>query len=204
VGVGEDGPTHEPVEHLAALRAMPNLVVIRPGDAAETVVAWQVALTRRHGPTALVLTRQKLPVLDRTTYAPADGLRRGAYVLADAPGGAPDLVLMGTGSEVQLVVAAQAALAKEGVRARAVSMPSWELFEAESVDYRETVLPRAVPRRLAVEAGATFGWERWVGIGGAIVGIDRFGASAPGDTVMKELGFTVDHVVARARALLGR
>src|SRR6185436_1284365 len=195
VGVGEDGPTHEPVEHLAALRAMPNLVVIRPGDAAETVVAWQVALTRRHGPTALVLTRQKLPVLDRTAYAPADGLRRGAYVLADAPGGAPDLVLMGTGSEVQLVVAAQAALAKEGVRARAVSMPSWELFEAESADYRETVLPRAVPRRLAVEAGATFGWERWVGIGGAIVGIDRFGASAPGDTVMKELGFTVDHVV---------
>jgi transketolase len=204
LGVGEDGPTHEPVEHLAALRAMPNLVVIRPGDATETVVAWQVALTRRHGPTALVLTRQKVPVLDRAVYPPADGLRRGAYVLADAPGGTPDLVLIGTGSEVQLVVAAQAALAKEGVRVRAVSMPSWELFEAEPADYRETVLPRAASRRLAVEAGATFGWERWVGSAGAVVGIDRYGASAPGDTVMKELGFTVDHVVARARALLGR
>ncbi len=183
---------------------MPNLVVIRPADAAETVVAWQVALARRHGPTALVLTRQKVPVLDRAIYPPADGLRRGAYVLADTPGGAPDLVLIGTGSEVQLVVAAQAALAKEGVRARAVSMPSWELFEAEPADYRETVLPRAASRRLAVEAGATFGWERWVGSAGAVVGIDRYGASAPGDTVMKELGFTLDHVVARARALLGR
>ena len=125
-------------------------------------------------------------------------------MLADAPGGAPDLVLIGTGSEVQLVVAAQAALAKDGMRARVVSMPSWELFEAEPADYRETVLPRAVSRRLAVEAGATFGWERWVGSAGAVVGIDRYGASAPGDTVMKELGFTVDHVVARARALLGR
>ena len=204
IAVGEDGPTHEPVEHLAALRAMPNLVVIRPADAAETVVAWQVALARRHGPTALVLTRQKVPVLDRAVYPPADGLRRGAYVLADAPGGAPDLMLIGTGSEVQLVVAAQAVLAKEGVRVRAVSMPSWELFEAEPADYRETVLPRAASRRLAVEAGATFGWERWVGSVGAVVGIDRYGASAPGDTVMKELGFTVDHVVARARALLGR
>jgi transketolase len=204
IGVGEDGPTHEPVEHLAALRAMPNLVVIRPADAAETVVAWQVALARRHGPTALVLTRQKVPVLDRTVYAPADGLRRGAYVLAEAPGGAPDLILIGTGSEVQLVTAAQAALAKDGIRARAVSMPAWELFDAESPEYRETVLPRAVPRRLAVEAGATFGWERWVGTAGAVVGIDRFGASAPGEVVMKELGFTVEHVVTRARALLGR
>jgi transketolase len=183
---------------------MPNLVVIRPADAAETVVAWKVALGRRHGPTALVLTRQKVPVLDRTVYAAADGVRRGAYVLADAPGGPPELVLIATGSEVQLIVAAQAALAKEGVRARAVSMPSWELFEAESPEYRESVLPRAVSRRLAVEAGATFGWERWVGSAGAVVGIDRFGASAPGETVLKELGFTVEHVLARARALLGR
>jgi transketolase len=204
VGVGEDGPTHEPVEHLAALRAMPHLVVIRPADAGETVVAWKVALGRRHGPTALVLTRQKVPVLDRTVYAAADGVRRGAYVLADAPGGPPELVLIATGSEVQLIVAAQAALAKEGVRARAVSMPSWELFEAEPTEYRESVLPRAVSRRLAVEAGATFGWERWVGSAGAVVGIDRFGASAPGETVLKELGFTVEHVLARARALLGR
>jgi transketolase len=204
IGVGEDGPTHEPVEHLAALRAMPHLVVIRPGDAAETVVAWQVALARRHGPTALVLTRQKIPVLDRTTHAPADGLRRGAYVLVDAAGGPPDLILIGTGSELQLAVGARTALAKDGIRARVVSMPSWELFEAEPAEYREAVLPRGVTRRLAVEAGATFGWDRWVGASGAVVGVDRFGASAPGDTVMRELGFTVEHVVARARALLDR
>jgi transketolase len=204
VGVGEDGPTHQPVEHLAALRAMPNLVVIRPADAAETVVAWQVALARRHGPTALVLTRQKVPVLDRTVYAPADGLRRGAYVLAEAAGGEPDLVLIGTGSEVQLVVAARAALMQEGIRARVVSMPSWELFRAEPPDYREAVLPPSGPRRLAVEAAATFGWERWVGGDGAVVGVDRFGASAPGEGVMRELGVTVEHVVTRARALLGR
>jgi transketolase len=183
---------------------MPNLVVIRPADAAETVVAWQVALARRHGPTALVLTRQKVPVLDRTMYAPADGLRRGAYVLAEAAGGEPDLVLIGTGSEVQLVVAARAALMKEGIRARVVSMPSWELFRAEPPDYREAVLPPSVPRRLAVEAAATFGWERWVGGDGAVVGVDRFGASAPGEGIMRELGFTVEHVVTRARALLGR
>jgi transketolase len=204
VGLGEDGPTHQPVEHLASLRAMPNLVVLRPADATETVVAWQVALGRRHGPTALVLTRQKVPVLDRTVHAPADGVRRGAYVLADAAGGAPELVLIGTGSEVSLVLAAQAALAKDGVRARVVSMPSWELFRDESPEYRETVLPRAVPRRLAVEAGATLGWERWVGPAGDVIGLDRFGASAPGEVVLRELGFTVEHVLARARTLLGR
>jgi transketolase len=204
IGVGEDGPTHEPVEHLASLRAMPNLVVIRPGDAAETVVAWQVALARRHGPTALVLTRQKIPVLDRAVHAPADGLRRGAYVLVDAAGGPPELILIGTGSELQLAVAARTALARDGIRTRVVSMPSWELFDAEPAEYRESVLPRTVTRRLAVEAGATFGWDRWVGAGGAVVGVDRFGASAPGETVMRELGLTVEHVVARARALLGR
>jgi transketolase len=204
IGVGEDGPTHEPIEHLAALRAMPNLVVIRPADAAETVVAWQIALTRRHGPTALVLTRQKVPVFDRTVHAPAAGLRRGAYVLADAPGGEPELILIGTGSEVQLVMGAHAALVKDGIRARVVSMPSWELFEASPPDYREAVLPRAVTRRLAVEAGATFGWDRWVGAAGATIGLDRYGASAPGEVVLRELGFTVDHVVSRARALLGR
>jgi transketolase len=204
IGLGEDGPTHQPVEHLASLRAMPNLVVIRPADAAETLVAWRVALARRHGPTALVLTRQKVPVLDRAVYGPAEGLMRGAYVLADAPGGAPELLLIGTGSEVQLVLAAQAALAKEGVRARVVSMPSWELFLAEPPDYRETVLPPTVPRRLAVEAGATLGWERWVGPAGAVIGLDRFGASAPGEVVLRELGFTVEHVVARARELVGR
>jgi transketolase len=204
IGVGEDGPTHEPVEHLASLRAMPNLVVIRPGDAAETVVAWQVALARRHGPTALVLTRQKIPVLDRAVHASADGLRRGAYVLVDAAGGPPELILIGTGSELQLAVAARTALARDGIRTRVVSMPSWELFDAEPAEYRESVLPRTVTRRLAVEAGATFGWDRWVGAGGAVVGVDRFGASAPGETVMRELGLTAEHVVARARALLGR
>jgi transketolase len=204
IGVGEDGPTHQPVEHLAALRAMPNLVVIRPADAAETVVAWRVALERRHGPTALVLTRQKLPVLDRGVYAPADGAARGAYVLADAAGGPPDLILIATGSEVALAVAAHAALVAEGVRARVVSMPSWELFQAEPAAYRAAVLPPSSRRRLAIEAGAAFGWGRWVGDEGATVTLDRFGASAPGDVVMRELGFTADHVLARARALLGR
>ncbi|MGH7358468.1 MAG: transketolase, partial [Candidatus Rokuibacteriota bacterium] len=204
IAVGEDGPTHQPVEHLASLRAMPNLVVLRPADATETVVAWQVALARRHGPTALVLTRQKVPVLDRAVHEAAEGVRRGAYVLADAAGGPPELLLIGTGSEVALVLTAQAALARDGIRARVVSMPSWELFEAEPPEYREAVLPRAVTRRLAVEAGATFGWERWVGAGGAVIGLDRFGASAPGEVVLRELGFTTEHVVARARALLGR
>jgi len=204
IGLGEDGPTHQPIEHLPALRAMPNLVVIRPGDANETVVAWKVALARRHGPTALVLTRQKVPVLDRQVYAPADGAARGAYVLADAPGGPPEAILIGTGSEVQLVTGAQTALARDGLRTRAVSMPSWELFEAQPAEYRESVLPRALRRRLAVEAAARFGWERWVGDQGAVVGLDRFGASAPGDVVLRELGFTVENVVAHARALLGR
>jgi transketolase len=202
IGVGEDGPTHQPVEHLAALRAMPNLVVIRPADAAETVVAWRVALARRRGPTALVLTRQKVPVLDRAIYAAAEGAARGAYVLADAPG-PPELILIATGSEVALVVAAQAALVKEGVRARVVSMPSWELFEAEPREYRRAVLPPGVRCRLAVEAGASFGWERWVGAEGATLTLDRFGASAPGEVTMRELGFTVEGVLARAHALLG-
>jgi len=204
IGVGEDGPTHQPVEHLAALRAMPNLVVIRPADAAETVVAWRIALARRRGPTALVLTRQKVPVLDRAIYAAAEGAARGAYVLADAPGSPPELILIATGSEVALVVAAQAALVKEGVRARVVSMPSWELFEAEPLEYRRAVLPPGVRCRLAVEAGASFGWERWVGSEGATLTLDRFGASAPGDVTMRELGFTVEGVLARAHALLGR
>jgi transketolase len=204
IALGEDGPTHQPIEQLASLRAMPNLVVIRPADATETVVAWRVALERRHGPTALVLTRQKVPVLDRTVFAPADGLARGAYVLADAPGGRPELILIATGSEVSLVTAAHATLAKEGVRARVVSMPSWELFAAQPSEYRARVFPPDVGRRLAVEAAATFGWERWVGPQGAVIGIDRFGASAPGEVTMRELGFTVDHVLARARALLGR
>jgi transketolase len=201
VALGEDGPTHQPVEHLAALRAMPNLTVIRPADANETVVAWRVALTRRHGPTALVLTRQKLPVLDRAVLAPAEGVTRGAYVLAEAAGGPPEIVLIASGSEVALVVAARETLAGSGVRARVVSMPSWELFEAQPGAYRAEVLPPA-GRRLAVEAAVPFGWERWGGADGAVIGLDRFGASAPGEVTMRELGFTVERVVARARALL--
>ncbi len=204
IGLGEDGPTHQPIEHLASLRAMPNLTVIRPGDAAETVVAWRVALGRRHGPTALVLTRQKVPVLDRTVYASAEGVARGAYVLADAPEGRPQILLIGTGSEVSLVVAAQAALGREGVRARAVSMPSWELFEEQPAAYRDAVLPPDVGPRLAVEAASPFGWERWVGPDGAALGISRYGASAPGEVNMREFGFTVEQVLARARALLAR
>jgi transketolase len=202
VALGEDGPTHQPVEHLAALRAMPNLVVIRPADAAETVEAWRVALGRRHGPTALVLTRQKLPVLDRGRYGAADGLARGAYVLGDAPGGAPELILIGTGSETHLVIQAQEALARDGVRARTVSMPSWELFEAQPAAYRDTVLPPGIRARLAVEAGVSQGWGRWVGDAGGVIGLERFGASAPGNVVLTELGFTVELVVAAARALL--
>ena len=204
IALGEDGPTHQPIEQLAALRAMPNLVVLRPADATETVVAWKVALERRHGPTALVLTRQKVPVLDRAVYAPADGVTRGAYVLAEAPGGPPELILIGTGSEVSLAAAAHATLVKEGVRARLVSMPSWELFADQPAEYRRQVFPPDARRRLAVEAAATFGWERWVGSDGAVIGLDRFGASAPGEVNMRELGFTVDHVLARARALLRR
>jgi transketolase len=204
IAVGEDGPTHQPVEHLASLRAMPNLVVIRPADAAETVVAWRVALERRHGPTALVLTRQKLPVLDRAPQASAEGAARGAYVLADPPGGSPELILIGTGSEVALAVAARAELEKRGVATRVVSMPSWELFAAQPTTYREAVLPPAIGARLAVEAGASLGWERWTGPAGGIVALDRFGASAPGEVNLRELGFTVEHVVARARALLAR
>ena len=202
VGLGEDGPTHQPIEHLAALRAVPHLVVIRPADAAETVEAWRVALGRGHGPTALVLTRQKVPVLDRKRYGAADGLARGAYVLADAPGGAPEVILIGTGSETHLVVQAQDVLAKEGVRSRTVSMPSWELFEAQPAAYRDSVLPPAIRPRVAVEAGVLQGWCRWVGDAGRVIGLDRFGASAPGNVVLKELGFTAERVVAEARAVL--
>jgi transketolase len=202
IAVGEDGPTHEPVEHILALRAIPGMVVLRPGDANETRVAWQIAVERRAGPTALVLTRQHVPTLDRNTYAPADGVRRGAYVLNPHEAD-PELILIGTGSEVALVVAAESVLRQRGVRVRIVSMPSWELFAAETTAYRDSVLPPAVSARLAVEAARSIGWERWVGAGGDILSVDRFGASAPGDVVMKQYGFTTEHVVARALVLLG-
>ncbi|MBI5651061.1 MAG: transketolase [Chloroflexi bacterium] len=204
IGVGEDGPTHQPVEHFAALRAIPHLTVIRPGDANEVAVAWRVAIESRK-PVALVFTRQNVPTLDRTLsgvegYAPADGLRRGAYILADVPN--PQIILIASGSEVSLIVAAQKKLAEQGIAARVVAMPSWELFDAQSQDYRDLVLPPHIRARLAVEAGVTQGWHKYVGLDGDVIGVDRFGASAPFAVVFEKYGFTVDNVVARARKLV--
>ena len=204
IGLGEDGPTHQPIEQLAALRAIPRLVVIRPGDANETAVAWRVAIETRDRPVALALTRQNVPTLDRTQFAAADGLRRGAYVLADPPDGRPDLVLIGTGSEVSLAVAAREKLSERKIQARVVSMPSWELFDLQPKEYRDSVLPPSIKRRVAVEAALPQGWHRYVGDGGDVIGIERFGASAPGNVVMEKLDFTVNHVVERALALLER
>ncbi|HIP87105.1 MAG TPA: transketolase [Anaerolineales bacterium] len=203
VWIGEDGPTHQPVEHLAALRAVPNLVLIRPCDANETAIAWKVALKRRDGPTVLILTRQSLPILDRSGMGGPENLERGAYVLRDAPEGRPDIILIGTGSEVHLALAAQEALAERGIRARVVSMPSWELFDAQPPEYRAQVLPPDVPARLAVEAAVPMGWERYVGPQGAVMGLDRFGASAPYKVLMEKFGFTPKAVVERALRLLG-
>jgi transketolase len=204
LAVGEDGPTHQPVEQLAGLRAMPNLLVLRPADANETVESWRIAMQHTSGPVGLVLTRQKLPVLDRSRLASAAGTARGAYVLIDAVEGAPELILIATGSEVALALEAHWKLAGAGVRCRVVSMPSWELFEAQTSEYRQAVLPPAVSARVSVEAGSPFGWERYVGPAGAIIGIDRFGASAPGPEVMAHYGFTVEHVVAAAKSVLAR
>lgn len=201
VGVGEDGPSHQPVEQLSSLRAIPDLLVIRPCDANETRVAWHVAVQEHRRPTALVLTRQHVPTLDRSIYAPAELLRRGAYVLnPPRDSNDPDLILIATGSEVALIVSAEPVLKQAGLRVRLVSMPSWRLFEEQAPEYRESVLPRSVTARLAVEAASPLGWERWTGVAGAVLGIDRFGASAPGATVLKEYGFTVDRVVERALA----
>ena len=204
IGVGEDGPTHQPIEQLAALRAIPRLIVIRPGDANETAVAWRVAIENRSCPVALALTRQNVPTLDRGQFSSAEGLRKGAYVLADAPGGKPDLILIGTGSELSLVVAARQKLAEQKIQARVVSMPSWELFDQQPLEYRDAVLPRSVRPRLAVEAALPMGWHRYVGDGGDVIGIERFGASAPGNVVMEKLGFTVNNVVEKAVALAGK
>jgi transketolase len=203
IGVGEDGPTHQPVEQIASLRAIPGMIVLRPCDANETRVAWQVAVEHRDGPTALVLTRQHVPTLDRGSLAAAEGVRRGAYILNEGEHD-PELILIGTGSEVALIVAAEVRLRQSGLRVRLVSMPSWELFEAQDAAYREQVLPRAMKARLAVEAARSFGWERWVGSEGDVMSVDRFGASAPGDRLFEEYGFTVDHVVERALALMAR
>jgi transketolase len=201
IGLGEDGPTHQPVEHLMALRAVPRLHVIRPADANEVAEAWRQALLYDDGPTALVMSRQKLPIFDRSKMAPASGLAKGAYVLRDTDG-PPDLVIIATGSEVQLALDAADALAGEGAKARVVSMPCWKLFDAQPESYRAGVIPHDVPR-MAIEAGVSFGWYKYVGEDGVVIGVDRFGASAPGKRVMEEYGFSVDNVVAQARQLLG-
>ena len=202
IGVGEDGPTHQPVEQLAALRAIPNLVSIRPADANEVREAWKVAIENRHRPTALVLTRQALPTLDRAVYAPAEGLRRGAYVLADLGQGKPQLILMASGSEVSLIVKAGQQLASQGLVVRLVSFPSWELYHDQDQAYRDSVLLPDVEARLAVEAGVSLGWHRWVGPKGHVLGLDRYGASAPANLIFENLGFSVANVVKIARELV--
>jgi transketolase len=204
IALGEDGSTHQPIEQLACLRAIPNLRVIRPCDANETSVAWRVAIETRDRPVALILTRQDVPTLDRSRLAAAEGLRRGAYVLTDAPNGKPDLILIGTGSEVSLIVAACQRLTENEIQVRLVSMPSWELFEAQSQEYRDSVLPPSVHARLAVEAGVSQGWRKYVGDEGDVIGVDRFGASAQGKVLMHEYGFTVANVCEHALKLLGR
>jgi len=219
IALGEDGPTHQPVEQIAGLRAVPNLNVIRPCDANETAVAWRVAIETRERPTALILTRQNVPVLDRGTFASAEGLRRGAYVLKDFAAASGDratvdrekaaaggidvsVLLIATGSEVSLAVQAAEQLAAEGIPTRVVSMPCWELFEAQDAAYRESVLPKKLHARLAIEAASPMGWERWVGDRGDVIGVDRFGASAPGGEVMRRYGFEVGNVMRRAKGLI--
>jgi len=204
IGVGEDGPTHQPVEQLAALRSIPGLVVLRPADANEVAEAWRVVLSLKHEPACLILSRQNLPTFDRTRYAAASGVGRGAYVLADAANGKPDVILMGTGSEVGLCVEVYEKLTAEGVAARVVSMPSWELFEQQDEAYRALVLPPDVTRRVAVEQASTLGWERYTGLRGTILGMKTFGASAPLKELLVKFGFTGDNVYAAAKQQLAR
>jgi len=204
IGVGEDGPTHQPIEQLASLRAMPNMLILRPGDANEVVEAYKIILQHTHGPSTLVLTRQAMPTFDRTKYAPAAGVAKGAYVLADAPGGKPDVILMGSGSEVSLCVEAGEKLNAAGIKARVVSMPSWELFERQDAAYKESVLPASVSARVSVEMASTFGWERYTGPKGKIIGMRSFGASAPLKDLLKKFGMEADKVVAAAREVLGK
>ncbi len=204
IGVGEDGPTHQPIEQLVSLRAIPHLIVMRPCDANEAVEAWRIALTLKRQPVALILTRQNLPTLDRTKYAPASGTQKGAYILIDAPNGKPDVILMATGSEVSLCTDAYDKLAAEGIHARVVSMPSWELFEHQSQEYRDSVLPPSITARVGVEQASTMGWARYTGLTGAVVGMKTFGASAPLKVLQQEFGFTVDNVVKCAKAQVGK
>ena len=202
VGLGEDGPTHQPVEHYAALRAIPNLGFVRPGDANETAAAWALAAERTDGPVALALTRQKLPTLAGTDRLAREGVARGGYVLREASGGTPQLILIATGSELQLAFAAAETLEGEGIATRVVSLPCWERFEAQDQAYRDEVLPPSVRKRVSVEVGVSLGWERWVGDEGAIIGLDHFGASAPAGTIFEKFGFTADRVADVARRVV--
>jgi len=202
IGVGEDGPTHQPIEQLAGLRAMPNMLVLRPGDANEVTEAWKIAVQQTHRPTTLVLTRQALPTLDRTKYATASGVAKGGYVLADATGGKPQVILIATGSELSLCVDAYEKLKAEGIKARVVSMPSMEIFDQQDAAYKESVLPSDVTARVSVEMASTFGWGRYTGSKGRNIGMHRFGASAPLKDLLKYFEFTVDRVVEEARAAI--
>jgi transketolase len=202
IGLGEDGPTHQPIEQLASLRAIPGLITIRPADANEVLEAWKYLIPIKHEPIVLVLSRQSVPTIDRTKYASATGLHRGAYVLADAPGGKPDLILLGTGSEVSLCLKAHEQLTTEGIKCRVVSMPSWEIFEKQDASYRHSVIPPDVPARISVEQASTFGWERYIGDHGKAIGMKSFGASAPLQELLKKFGFTVENIIAQAKELL--
>jgi transketolase len=203
VAVGEDGPTHQPVEQTAALRVIPNLVVVRPADANETAFAWKLALNRKEGPTAIILTRQKLPIIDQGRFASPEGVLRGGYILAEAPQGSPAAIIVATGSEVHLALAAYDRLTQEGIAVRVVSMPSWEVFEDQEAPYREQVLPDSIKARVGIEAGVPMGWERYVGDQGRVIGIQRFGASAPGAVVFEKFGFTPEAVVDAVKETLG-
>jgi transketolase len=202
IGVGEDGPTHQPIEHLAALRAIPNLLVMRPADGNEAAECYRLALRRNDGPVAIILTRQKVPTLDRSKLAPASGVAQGAYVLSEATGGQPQVVLMGTGSEVATALAAQDKLQSQGIRARVVSLPCWELFLEQTPEYRDKVLPAGITARVSLEAASTLGWHRFVGDHGIALGLDRFGASGSGSVLLKQFGLTADHMVRAATSLL--
>jgi transketolase len=204
IGVGEDGPTHEPIEHLASLRAIPNIIVIRPADANEVSEAWRFLMPLKHQPVLLILTRQALPTVDRTKFAPASGLSKGAYTLSDAADGKPDVLLIATGSEVSLCVSAQEQLAAAGVKARVVSMPSWQIFEQQTQEYRDSVIPPAIAARVCVEMASVFGWERYAGLKGAIIGMRSFGASGPIKDLLKHFGFTVEAVVDAAKKQVGK
>jgi transketolase len=201
IGVGEDGPTHQPIEHLAALRAIPNLLVVRPADANEVAEAYRITMQQKHRPTALILTRQNLPTLDRAKFAPTAGVQKGGYILADAADGKPDVIIIGTGSEVSLCAAAYEKLSAEGVKVRVVSLPCWELFDEQPAEYRDTVLPPNVTSRVAVELGIKQGWEKYIGISGRFIGMSGYGASAPLEVVLPHFGMTVENIAAAAKEI---